>query len=62
MARPLVTNRRLFGKYVALRSPNDNTVVGSGATPNSALKRARAKGEREPILLYVPKDAMTQIY
>jgi len=57
--RVLVKDEKYCGRYVALRSFDDNTVVGSGKTPGRALKQARDAGEEHPVLLYVhPKDAV----
>ena len=60
--RVLVNDVKYCGRYVALRGPNDNVVVGSGKTPDRALKQARDAGVKEPVLLFVhPKD-VTLIY
>ncbi|MBM4031738.1 MAG: hypothetical protein FJ291_08140 [Planctomycetes bacterium] len=57
--RVLVDDVKYCGRYVALRSFDDNTVVGSGKTPARALKQARDAGVKEPVLLFVPpKDAV----
>ncbi len=57
--RVLVDDVKYCRRHVALRSFDDNTVVGSGKTPGRALKQARDAGVKEPVLLYVhPKDAV----
>jgi hypothetical protein len=58
----LVTDKGYEGKYVALRSPSDNTVVGSGTTPEEASNLAHANGCATPILLYVEESNLAQIY
>jgi hypothetical protein len=58
----LITDKGYEGKYVALRSPSDNTVVGFGNTPEEATKVARENNCATPILLYVEESNMAQIY
>jgi len=61
-ARVLVRDEKYRGQWVALRSFDDNTVVGSGRTLTSALKKAEAHGEPHPVILFVPKKGVVQIY
>ena len=58
----LVTEGGYEGKYVALRSPSDNTIVGSGNTPEEASNLAHANGCAAPILPYVEESNIAQIY
>ncbi len=60
--RVLVNDVKYCGRYVALRSFDDNTVVGSGKTPGRALKQARDAGVKHPVLLFVPPKDMVLIY
>ena len=58
----LVTDKGYEGKYVALRSPSDNTIVGYGNTPEEASNLAHKNNCATPILLYVEESNMVQIY
>lgn len=50
---------KIFGKYkgswVALKD-DERTVVGSGKTAHTALKRAKEKGYTNPILTRMPAN------
>ena len=41
--------------WVAL-SADERRVVAAAKSPQEALKRAHAKGERDPILMWAPKE------
>lgn len=58
----LVDNEEYQGKYVALRSFSDNTVLSSGDKPEKVMDAARETGAEEPVIIYVPKRDMTYIY
>jgi len=62
MENPLVQTNEYDGRYVALRSFEDHTVVGVGDDPETALEDARANGVDEPVLLYVEEKGSVQIY
>ncbi len=62
MAKVLVKTDKFKGRYVALKSFKDNTVVGSGKNPAAALKAAKTKGIAEPVLVYVPEKELVHIY
>ena len=62
MEKILLTTNEFNGRYVAMKSVDDNTVVGVGDNPAEALKEAEAKGFRNPVLLYVPEKDLIQIY
>jgi len=62
MEKILLTTNEFNGRYVAMKSVEDNTVVGVGEDPSEALKEAEAKGFRNPVLLYVPEKDLIQIY
>ena len=62
MEKVLLTSNEYNGQYVALVSPEDNTIVGSGKTPDEALKMALQKGHTSPYLLYVPDKDSIHIY
>lgn len=44
------------GEWVALSSDGQR-VAGHGSTPEAALKQARKKGEKNPILMGAPEKA-----
>ncbi len=52
--RTLIPDPQYQGKYVALISCNDNTVVGFGKSREKARKKAKQKGCDTPFVLYVP--------
>jgi hypothetical protein len=59
---PLVKTNEYDGRYVALKSFEDHTVVGVGDDPETALQDARANGVDEPVLIYVEEKGSVQIY
>jgi len=58
----LVRTNEYDGRYVALRSFEDHTIVGVGDDPEAALEDARANGVDEPVLVYVEEKDSVQIY
>ena len=62
MAKVLVSSDKYDGQYVAMVSAEDNTIVGSGITPQEALNEARKENVQSPILFYVPEKEVTYIY
>ena len=62
MEKVLVTTDEFNGRYVAMKSFNDNTIVGVGDDPEEALRDAEAKGFKNPILLYIPEKDIVHIY
>lgn len=62
MERILVNSDKYYSKYVAMKSIEDSTIVGSGDTPFKALEEARGKGITSPFLLYVPDKDVVHIY
>ena len=55
MEKILLQDEKYAGLYVALKSAEDSTVVGSAKDPEDALREAEKKGFQSPILFYVPK-------
>jgi hypothetical protein len=62
MEKILVTTDEFNGRYVAMKSVEDNTIVGVGENPEKALKDAEAKGFKEPVLLFIPERELVHIY
>ena len=50
------------GQYVATKSFKDKKVVSHGSDPSKVFNEAREKGVKEPVVFYVPKKGMVQIY
>lgn len=62
MEKILVTTNEYNGRYVAMRSLDDNTIVGVGGDPGKVLKDAETKGFKNPVLLYIPEEDIVHIY
>jgi hypothetical protein len=62
MEKILVNTDEFNGRYVAMKSFDDNTIVGVGDDPEKALKDAEKKGFKNPVLLYVPEKDIVHIY
>ena len=62
MEKVLVTTNEFNGRYVAMKSFDDNSIVGVGDDPEKALKDAEAKGFKTPVLLYIPEEEVVHIY
>ncbi|MBI5099827.1 MAG: hypothetical protein HZB30_11380 [Nitrospirae bacterium] len=50
------------GKYVAVRSFKNNEVLSSGHDPSIVLEKAKKRGAKKPVLVFVPKKDMVHIY
>jgi len=62
MEKILVSTDEFNGRYIAMKSFEDNTIVGVGDDPEKALKDAERKGVKNPVLLYVPEKDIVHIY
>lgn len=62
MERLMIKSNKYNGKYVAMASIGDNTVIGHGSSPEEALNKAREKGVENPFLLYIPDEDLVHIY
>ncbi len=62
MEKVLVTTDEFNGCYVAMKSFDDNSIVGIGDDPEKALKDAETKGFKDPVLLYIPEEDVVLIY
>ncbi len=62
MEKLLVNTHQYDGRYVALKSFEDHTVMGVGDEPEVAIREAQAKGCKEPVLLYIPEKELVHIY
>jgi len=50
------------GQYVATKSFKDKKVVSHGSDPSKVFNDAKEKGIKAPVVFYVPKKGMVQIY
>lgn len=62
MVQTLVKDSGYEGRYVALKSFEDSTVISDGTTPQEAYDKAVEKGYARPVLVFVPFKDMVQIY
>jgi hypothetical protein len=62
MEKILLNTHEYDGKYVALKSAEDNSVVGVGKSPGKALKAAKEKGIQDPYIIYIPDKEVVHIY
>ena len=60
METVLVNTNEYNGRYVAMKSFEDHTIVGVGDDPETALKEAVSRGYKDPVLLYVPEKDVVQ--
>jgi hypothetical protein len=58
----LVADRKYEGKYVALKSFTDNTVLCFGDDPVDVMKRARTGRTEEPVIVFIPEHNTSHIY
>lgn len=50
------------GNYVATRSFKDTKVVCFGANPKKVYDEAKGKGVKDPVIFFVPKAGIVNIY
>jgi hypothetical protein len=62
MEKVLVNSDQYNGRYVAMKSFDDHTVIGVGEDPETAIKEALSKGFDNPVLLYIPEKEIVHIY
>ncbi|MBF0276024.1 MAG: hypothetical protein HQK84_12410 [Nitrospinae bacterium] len=58
----LVTQKNMEGKYVALKSYFDRTIIASGKDPLNVVKRVEKKGVKNSVLVYVPEKDTVHVY
>jgi hypothetical protein len=62
MDKIMVNSDKYNGQYVAIKSAEDNSIIGSGNTPEDALNQAKGNGFETPFLIYVPEENLVHIY
>jgi hypothetical protein len=58
----LINTEDYNGKYIALESIENNTIIGSGLTPEEALKEAKQNGNVDPFIVFIPDKDIIHIY
>ena len=58
----LRNEKKYSGKYVALKSFADDTVISSGDRIQEVYKKAEKKGYKNPVIVHVPEKDMVLIY
>jgi hypothetical protein len=58
----LVKDSNYEGKFVALRSVIDHTVVAFGDEPEKVSQEAKKNGADQPLIMYVPDKNMSFCY
>lgn len=59
----LIKDRKYEGKFVALRSPADTTVIAFGDDPSEVSGFAIIEGGvKEPVIFFVPEGDVTYVY
>ena len=58
----LVDDKKYIGKYVALGSFRDKTVVASGTQPADVISSANQQGYHNPVVVFVPEKETIHIY
>ena len=62
MENTLIKDEKFNGRFVALKSFDDKTVIVDGKSPSEVLEKATQKGHMDPVILFVPLRNMVQIY
>lgn len=64
MEKGLLQKPEYKGKYVALKSPNNQTVIAEGDSPSAVRKAASQKGVSEPLIFFVsePESEVRRCY
>lgn len=58
----LVPDKKMLGRFVALRSFSDNTVVASGKDVGRVIHVAKTKGVESPVVMFIPPKKMVCMY
>lgn len=61
-AKSAAKEGKYAGKFVAIKSFNNKTVVASGRNPMSVRTAAINHGCKSPVVMYIPKDKMYHIF
>ena len=58
----LITDKRFEGKFVAMKSPSDTTVIAYGDNPCEVSRLAAERGLKEPVIFFVPESNVAYVY
>ena len=58
----IVPDKKMLGKFVALRSFADNTVVASGTDAGRVMQAAKRKKVKSPVVMFIPAKKMVCMY
>ncbi|HEY9162358.1 MAG TPA: DUF5678 domain-containing protein [Desulfomonilia bacterium] len=58
----LIVDKKYEGKFVAMEGFTSRHVVAAGNDPERVMKAASKKGIAEPVIVFIPKGNITQIY
>ena len=59
--QPLVSDSKYEGKYVAFEASGKG-IIASGKNPGTVVKKARNKGIKTPVIVFVPEKGVTCVY
>ena len=62
MENVLIKDKKYSGQYVVIKDMDDPEVISYGEDPQTIYNEAVSKGYSEPVILFVPKDDIVQIY
>ena len=54
--------KKHIGKYVVFRGFNSTKIVAFDKNPGKAIEKARKKGVKKPVILFIPDPKKTYIY
>lgn len=62
MVKELSIDPIYAGKYVALKSRKEETVISSGDDPKKVFDEAKQNGIENPVIIFIPKADSVYIY
>lgn len=62
MRQVLIKEKKYRGTYVTIKDLKHTKVISSGADPKKVIDEAVKNGFNDPLLIFVPKDDMVQIF
>lgn len=62
MQQALIKEKKYRGNYVAIKDIKHSKVISSGKDPKKVRDEAVKKGFDDPLVVYVPRENMVQIF
>lgn len=62
MIQALIDTSKFNGKFIAIKSYRDHTVIAEGKNPQETYEAAVQKGIADPVVTFIPASGMVQIY